>query len=358
MIITRTPFRVSFFGGGTDYPDWYLQHGGQVLSATIDKYSWLIVRYKPPFHDHRYRVVYRRIETCQQVREIQHPVVRAVLEKLGVTRGLDIHHEGDLPARAGMGSSSAFTVGLLHAVHARMGRVPTRHDLALEAIEVEQGILGETVGSQDQVAAAHGGLNHIRFLPGGQITVRPVTLTRSRQRELERHMLLVFTGIARTAERVARSYVDDLAQRQAQLHELNAMVPQAMGLLERGDLQGFSGLLHESWRVKRQLSQQVSNDRVDAIYEAARRAGAWGGKLSGAGGGGFMLLLLPPDRRAEVLEALPGLILVPVRLDFEGSRVIFFEQGEDWERLDRAQARQGTLPVIEHPLEGSEEGEP
>ncbi len=355
MIITRTPFRLSFFGGGTDYPDWYLREGGQVLSATIDKYCWLIVRYKPPFHDHRYRIVYRRIETCQRVEEIEHPVVRAVLEKLGVTRGLDIHHEGDLPARAGMGSSSAFTVGLLHAVHARLGRVPSRHELAMEAIDLEQNILGETVGSQDQVAAAHGGLNHVRFLRGGQITVRPVPLPRARQRQLERHMLLVFTGIARTAERVARSYVDELAQRESQLRQLDAMVPEAMGLLARDDLEGFAGLLHESWQLKRGLSRLVSNDRVDGIYEAARRAGAWGGKLSGAGGGGFMLLLLPPERRQRVLEALSPLIHVPVRLDFEGSRVIFFDQGEDWAQLDRAQARAGVVPVIEHPVEHGED---
>jgi D-glycero-alpha-D-manno-heptose-7-phosphate kinase len=354
MIITRTPFRLSFFGGGTDYPDWYLQHGGQVLSATIDKYCWLIVRYKPPFHDHRYRVVYRRIETCQRVDEIEHPVVRAVLEKLGVTRGLDIHHEGDLPARAGMGSSSAFTVGLLHAVHARLGRVPSRHELGLEAIDLEQNNLGETVGSQDQMAAAHGGLNHMRFLRGGQITVRPVPLPRARQRELEQHMLLVFTGIARTAERVARSYVEELAQREAQLRELDAMVPQAMDLLARGDLEAFAGLLHRSWRIKRGLSHQVSNDRVDGIYETARRAGAWGGKLSGAGGGGFMLLLAPPERQARILEALAPLIHVPVRLDFEGSRVIFFDQGEDWAQLDRIQARVGAAPVIVHPLDRDE----
>ena len=180
MIITRTPFRVSFFGGGTDYPDWYLSHGGSVLSSTINKYCYLTVRYLPPFHEHRYRMVYRKTELCSKVSDIQHPSARAVLQYLSVDRGIEMHHDGDLPARSGIGSSSAFTVGFLHAMHALSGRMVNKHQLARESIHIEQDVLQEVVGSQDQVAAAYGGLNRIEFSPSGQFSVQPLTITRSR----------------------------------------------------------------------------------------------------------------------------------------------------------------------------------
>ena len=199
MIISRTPFRVSFFGGGTDYPAWYRTYGGAVLATTIDKYCYLSCRYLPPFFEHKFRVVYSKIENCHSVEEIAHPAVREILRYCKIDRGVEIHHDGDLPARSGMGTSSSFTVGLLHALYALKGQMPAKVQLAGESIVIEQEILKETVGSQDQVLAAHGGFNHIIFHTSGEITVKPVTATAARLNELNRHLMLFYTGIRRTA---------------------------------------------------------------------------------------------------------------------------------------------------------------
>ena len=217
MIISRTPYRISFFGGGTDYPSWYQVHGGAVLAATIDKYCYLTCRYLPPFFEHRTRVVYSKIESCGTNDEIAHPSVREVLRHLGITRGIEIHHDGDLPARSGMGSSSAFTVGLLHAAYALQGQMPSKRQLAAEAIYVEQEVLKETVGSQDQVMAAFGGLRHVQFFRGSEFSVRPITLSAPRLAELNDHLMLFYTGIVRTASDLAKSYVDDIQSKRRQL---------------------------------------------------------------------------------------------------------------------------------------------
>src|SRR5262245_20190081 len=210
MIICRTPFRISFFGGGTDYPGWYRAHGGAVVATTIDKYCYLTCRFLPPFFEHRIRIVYSKIENCRDVSEIQHPAVREILRYLRFERGVEVHHDGDLPARSGMGSSSAFTVGLLHALHALAGRMPSKRQLAVEAIEVEQERLRETVGSQDQVLAAYGGFNHVQFPAEGEPVVRPVTVPRERLAELNDHLMLCYSGTARTASEIADTYVHDL----------------------------------------------------------------------------------------------------------------------------------------------------
>ena len=199
MIISRTPFRISFFGGGTDYPAWYRQHGGAVLAATINKYCYLTCRYLPPFFEHRIRVVYSKIENCQRPGEIAHPSARETLLFLKMDRGIEIHHDGDLPGRSGMGSSSSFTVGLLNALHALEGRAVGKKQLATESIHIEQDVLKETVGSQDQVCAAYGGVNRISFLQNGGFTVQPMTLTQERLAELNSHLMLFYTGIKRTA---------------------------------------------------------------------------------------------------------------------------------------------------------------
>jgi D-glycero-alpha-D-manno-heptose-7-phosphate kinase len=340
MIICRTPYRVSFFGGGTDYPGWYRRHGGAVLAATIDKYCYLTVRHLPPFFDHRIRVVYRKIETCQTADEVSHPAVREALRFLRVDRGVEIHHDGDLPARSGMGSSSAFTVGLLHALHALKGEMPTRHQLTTEAITLEQEVLGETVGSQDQTMAAHGGLRHVRFHPGGEIEATPVVLPAGRVAELRSHLMLVYTGIARTAADVAKSYVEGIEARRRQLRLMGQMVDEAIHILTGGvNLVAFGELLHEAWLAKRSLSSVVSNDEVDSLYERALGAGAVGGKLTGAGGGGFLLLFAPPERQADVLEAMDHPVHVPFEFDATGSQIIFYSPGVDYADADRPQRR-------------------
>ena len=267
MIISRTPFRISFFGGGTDYPAWYRQHGGAVLAATINKYCYLTCRYLPPFFEHRLRVVYSKIETCQKLDEIVHPSARETLRYLKLYRGVEIHHDGDLPGRSGMGSSSSFTVGLLHALYALKGQVVGKRQLAAESIHLEQDILKETVGSQDQVCAAYGGVNRINFLPNGDFSVQPMTLSSERLKALNSHLMLFYTGIKRTASEVASSYAVGMEERAALLTRMHDYVEQSCAILNRNqDLTAFGELLHQAWQAKRALSDKVSNARVDGMF--------------------------------------------------------------------------------------------
>ncbi|HEV3259952.1 MAG TPA: hypothetical protein VG013_23995 [Gemmataceae bacterium] len=348
MIICRTPFRLSFFGGGTDYPAWYRRHGGAVLAATIDKFCYLTCRHLPPFFEHRIRVVYRQIETCQTVDEISHPAVRETLKYLGVDRGIELHHDGDLPARSGMGSSSAFIVGLLHALHALRGERPTKLQLVRESIHLEQDVLRETVGSQDQVMAAYGGLKHVRFAAEGTITVDPVPVPSPRVAELQAHLMLFYTGITRTASDVARSYVTRIESCGRQLRVIQELVQESIDILASGtNILAFGDLLHDAWRMKRSLSARVSNTEVDALYGRARSAGAIGGKLAGAGGGGFLLLFVPPDKHAAVLQALHGLIHVPFAFESSGSQIIFCEAEVDYQQAEQDRRRQPAMTFRE-----------
>ena len=303
-----------------------------MLATTIDKYCYLTCRYLPPFFSHRYRVVYSRIEDCQSVDEIAHPVVRAVLQHLDIRQGVEIHHDGDLPARSGMGSSSAFTVGLLAALHALKGEMCSREQLAREAIHVEQDLLHETVGCQDQIITAYGGVNHISFPQSGDFSVRPVTVNHSRLYGLQSHLMLFYTGVERIASQVAQSYVNDLDEtKRRQLRLVRDLVEEAITLLQgEGDLDPLGALLHEAWEAKRSLSSRVSTPVIDAIYETARRAGALGGKLTGAGGGGFMVLFAPPSRHAAVREALRPALHVPFRFQFSGSQIIFYDPEREY----------------------------
>lgn len=339
MITSRTPFRISFFGGGTDYPEWYRQHGGAVLATTIDKYCYLSCRYLPPFFDFRYRVVWSKVENTKTIAQIEHPVVRCLLGHLGIERGVEIHHIGDLPARSGMGSSSAFTVGLLHGLHALQGRMVGKQELMHEAIYAEQTLLQETVGSQDQASAAHGGFNKITFAPNGQIQVSPVVLRPGRIDELDSHLMLFYTGIVRTASKVAKTYVTDLSQKRRQLRILRDLVDESIDLLasDRG-IEGFGELLDEAWTVKRSLGNGISTDEVDALYGRAMAAGAVGGKITGAGGGGFLLLFVPPAQQQAVLDALPELVHVPFRFESSGSQIIFYDREQDFAPAEAARA--------------------
>jgi len=336
MIISRTPYRISFFGGGTDYPSWYRRHGGQVIATTIDKYCYISARYLPPFFEHNFRIVYSRIENCQTIDEIEHPAVRECLRYFQLEQGLEIHHDGDLPARSGLGSSSSFVVGLLHALHALKGNIPGKERLAHEAIHMEQVRLKETVGCQDQVMAAHGGCQRVEFLSDGEIRVTPLTLHPERLAALNSHLMLFFTGIKRTAATIAESYASDVQSVEKQLRSMASMVDEAFRILAgNSDLAAFGKLLHEAWRAKRSLSKQVSNRIIDEIYATARSAGALGGKLLGAGGGGFMLLFADPADHERIREKLARLVHVPFRFERAGSRIIFFDPGEDYTAQSR-----------------------
>jgi D-glycero-alpha-D-manno-heptose-7-phosphate kinase len=341
MIISRTPYRISFFGGGTDYPGWYLKHGGSVLATAIDKYCYITCRYLPPFFEHKYRVVWSKIENCSLVEAIEHPAVREILNFLNYSRGVEIHHVGDLPARSGMGSSSTFTVGLLHALYALQGYMPSKQQLALESIHIEQELIKETVGSQDQVLAAHGGFNQILFHKNGEIAIRPIVLTAERIKELNSHLMLFYSGIKRTANDVASTYVNELDDKKRQLRIMKDLVDESISLLNSShDINGFGELMHEAWQVKRSLSANISNHHVDDIYSRAREAGAIGGKLAGAGGGGFFMMFAPPEKHADIKNALSNLINVPFKFDFGGSQIIYYNPEEDYASLEQERASQ------------------
>lgn len=327
MIITRTPFRVSFFGGGTDYPPWFRQHSGAVLATTIDKYCYLTCRHLPQFFEHKHRIVYSVIENATAIDEIKHPAVREVLRWAGVEHGLEIHHDGDLPARSGLGSSSSFTVGLIKALAALDGRIVSKEQLAKDAIHIEQNLIKENVGSQDQVSAAFGGFNKIVFNQNDTFDVDPVILRKDRQIELENHLMLFFTGFSRIASEVAGSKIANLANRELELKRMFAMVDEAIEILQSEHIQieAFGDLLHQSWQLKRGLSDRVTTPEIDLIYEKALKAGATGGKILGAGGGGFLLVFAKPERQSAVLSALSHLVHVPFKFENAGSRVVLYQ---------------------------------
>lgn len=335
MIISRTPYRISLFGGGTDYPGWYLRHGGAVLATAIDKYCYITCRYLPPFFEHRSRFVYSKIESVSSFDEIQHPAIRETLRFLNIERGIEIHHDGDLPARSGMGSSSSFTVGLLNALYALKGIMPSKQQLLTESLHIEQEMIKETVGSQDQTLAAYGGFNHVNFMQNGDISVRPVIMSAEAMHHFNDHLMLFYTGIKRTAADVADSYVPDIDDKRRQLRIMKDLVDEALSVLGKGgNFNEFGSLLHEAWQAKRSLSSRVSNGQVDDMYNAALTAGALGGKITGAGGGGFMLLFVPPECQDKVRESLKSQIHVPFRIDNTGSQIIYFQHEEDYSKQE------------------------
>lgn len=325
MIISRTPFRISFFGGGTDYPTWIQEHGGAVIGTTINHFCYISCRYLPPFFDHKYRVCYSKIENANIIEQIEHPAVNGVLSYLKFhDRGLEIHHDADLPARAGLGSSSAFVVGLCNALLALRGRSISKGELTQLAIHIEQNIVNETVGCQDQTLTAHGGLNCAYFFPNGNISVRPVIASEKRVVMFQNHLLLFFTGFSRYAHEIAKSKVANFQMRKNELHRMSAMVGEALDILqnENRDLLALGELLHETWQLKKSLSDKVSSSQIDEIYEKALEAGAMGGKLLGAGGGGFMLFFVPPSNQEAVKQALSSLLHIPFRFENSGSSII------------------------------------
>jgi D-glycero-alpha-D-manno-heptose-7-phosphate kinase len=298
-----------------------------VLATTIDKYCYISCRRLPPFFEHKHRIVYSRIENVQHPDEIEHPAVRAVLNWAKVDEGVEVHHDGDLPARSGLGSSSSFTVGLVNALYALRGQMVSKDVLAQNAIHIEQELIGENVGSQDQISAAYGGFNRIDFHRDGAFDVSPIVLRSGRSRELHSHLMLCFTGLSRIASEVAKSKIDNLDKRQEELNCIRQMVDEATGILQCADrpIVEFGRLLHESWLYKRRLSDRVSTPVIDEIYDAAIAAGAVGGKILGAGGGGFLLLFAEPERHAAIRERLAHLVHVPFNFENSGSRVVLYQ---------------------------------
>lgn len=322
-VVCLTPYRISLMGGGRDYPQWYLENGGAVISTTINHYCCITARYLPQFFEHKSRIVWSQIENVRGSEEIRHPAVREVLKYLNM-EGVEIHHDGDLPARSGIGSSSAFTVGLLNALHTLKGESKTKMELALEAIHVEQDLVGEMVGSQDQMAVANGGLNYITFSKKGDIEVQPMDLPFRRIKELESHLMLVFTGFPHLASEIASTY--DFEKHKTELQEMSQLTDDAFTILHTKPIVELGKLLHEAWLLKRSLSPSVANPYIDFLYDTAIKAGAIGGKVIGAGGGGFMLLFCEPHMQPFVRKALDRLLFVPFQLESYGSHVIIGDE--------------------------------
>lgn len=337
MIIVRTPLRVSFFGGGTDHPAWFKVFGpGAVISTTIDKYVYITLRHLPKIFDYKYRVAWRMLETASSIDEIQHPVIREVLRHYAPAdgNGYEISYNADLPARSGLGSSSAFTVSALHALFQHQQLAFTKASLAQEAMRVEQDLLGEPVGCQDQAACAYGGLNRFEFKGDGSFEATPVKTSLYRRQMLQKHLTMYFTGFTRDAGAIEKSKVETFGDKRTQMARLYELVSLGQGILESETkpLEDFGALLDDAWNQKKALSTNVSNGPIEEIYAAARAEGALGGKLLGAGGGGFILLFTPPERQQAVRARLERMnvangkapVCVPIRLEDEGSRTILY----------------------------------
>lgn len=327
MIISRTPFRISFFGGGTDYHTWYEKHGGAVLSTTINHYCYITTRCLPPFFPEKSRIVWSKIEAVADNSAIEHPSVRAVLEYIGAKYGIELHHMGDLPARSGLGSSSAFTVGMLNSsLNKYDGKSPLeKESLAKLSIHIERDILKENVGIQDQIACAYGGLNHIQIAPNGTFTVNPLGIPLKRVQALQDHCLLFFTGIQRTASEIAgeQMAIQKRGEKTKDLKSMQEMVGHAVDLLRyNARMEVFGGLLDEAWNIKRSLAKNISTDFIDNIYKRGKSAGAIGGKLLGAGGGGFMLFFARPEDHDRIRAELKELLWVPFKFESVGSKII------------------------------------
>jgi len=321
MILTRTPFRVSFAGGGSDLPEFYRRSPGAVLSCTIDKAMYIAVH--PYFHD-KIRIKYSRTEDVASAAEVGHPLVRECLNLVGIERGMEIASFADVPAGTGMGSSSAFTVGLLHALWARSGKKPNPHELATAACEIEIERAGEPIGKQDQFAAAYGGLNFIQFSPDESVEVHPVKSSAKTRDELSRRLMLFYNGLERPAasnlSEQARNMADQNKFRSVQ--QMVELATALRGALEKDNLDSFGDILDQGWKLKRSLASGITNDVVETNYKMAREAGAAGGKLLGAGSGGFLLLSCAADKQRQVREALAGLREMPVALTTSGSEIV------------------------------------
>ena len=326
MIITKTPLRISFFGGGTDYPEYFNEFGGCVLSTTINKYVYVITNPIGGLLDDKYRIAYRKLEQCNSIDEIEHPSAREVLRHLGIHDGLDINIISDLPARTGLGSSSSFTVGLLHNLYAFKGLSKSKMEYAQEAIYVEKEILKENVGVQDQLAAAFGGFNYMHFSEQG-LRVEPLQISDARKLALEKNLMLFYTGINRFATEVLKEQIQNTKEKKinTELKDIYNMVQQGMSILsdESNQLDDFGRLMHEAWMAKRSLSTAISNETLDNIYNKAMSAGAIGGKLLGAGGGGFFLFYVPQENQDAVKTALSHLHQIDIQFENQGSQIIF-----------------------------------
>lgn len=321
MIITRTPFRISFVGGGTDFEDFYRQYPGRVLSTTIDKYIYLGLN---PKFDHQIRLSYSKTENVASSQEIEHPIVRAALEEVGIERGIEITSVGDIPGGGtGLGSSSSFTVGLLQGLYTFLSKYVPAEVLAEKACQIEIGKLGSPIGKQDQYIAAFGGLNVINFNRDGKVEVEPIYLTPKIKEDFQNHLMLFYTGLQRASNPILTEQKENIDKKFEFLKRLSDLVPVFRGYLEKGDFQKMGEVLHQNWLLKKELSSGISNPQIEEMYNLVLENGAWGGKILGAGGGGFLLVVASPENQPKIKEALNQYQLTPFRFSEAGSKVIF-----------------------------------
>lgn len=321
MIIVQTPLRVSFFGGGTDFPSFYLSEGGCVLTSAIDKYIFVTIKKR---FDQLLRVGYTRTEMAEKVADIQHELIREAFRVAGINDGVEVTTMGDIPsAGSGLGSSSTVTVGSLHAMYALQGKLISAENLARQACEIEIDRLGKPIGVQDQYIAAYGGFRFIEFKPSGEILVSSIELDKATRRRLNQNLLLYYTGTTRRADGILEEQKKNISQKLSVLRHLKEMAYTARDELSAGNVDAIGELLHESWELKKRLASQISNNHIDEIYQAARSAGALGGKITGAGGGGFLLLYCPYQYQEKLREVMGGFQELPFEIEDEGSKVIF-----------------------------------
>ena len=326
MIITKTPYRVSFFGGGSDYPEWFNEHHGEVISSTINKYLYISCRELPHFFKHKFRVVYSKIENVKKISDINHNGVKQLLLHSKVKDGLEIHYDGDLPSRSGMGSSSCFVVGLMNALLKFKNKDISKKKLAQESIYIERNVMKENVGWQDQIAASYGGFNNI-FFKGNTYKVNKIKCKKSFQDNLNKKLFLLYTGKSRTAEKITRSYTNKLKNIKKQnIYKILNFVSEAKKIIKNNNTDDFGYLLNETWYQKRELSKIVSNNKIDELYTKGKNNGALGGKLLGAGGGGFLLFYVNTKNKEKFLNAFKKKVIVPIQLSEKGSEIIFNEK--------------------------------
>lgn len=330
MVISKTPFRMSFFGGGTDYPEFYQEHGGSVLSTTFDKYCYVTARHLPPFFEYENMIAYSKVEKVNSTDEIVHPSIRETMKYMDM-RQMHVGYDGDLPARAGLGSSSSFVVGMMNSFYALKGKYVEKRRLADEAIYIERVLCKESGGIQDQIAVAFGGLNRIDFGAGGY-SVTPIIMHPERKKQLNKNLMLFFTGFSRISAEIAESQkkVTSSGTKTPELCHMVEIVQEACSLLQdkKSDLNGFGKLLDEAWKIKRGITNKISTSSIDRIYNEAIQAGATGGKLLGAGGGGFILFYVEEERQKKVREELKDLVYVPFEFEDDGSQIMYYAEEE------------------------------
>lgn len=324
MLINRTPYRISFFGGGTDYPNWYKKYGGEVISTTINKYIYLTCRNLPNFFKHKYRIVYSKIDLAKKVKDIDHYVVRKLIQHKNFKDGFELHYDGDLPAQSGMGSSSSFIVGTISIFNQMQKIKLSKKKLAEESLNFEQNILKEVVGSQDQIAASYGGFNSITFNQDGSYNIKELKIKNDIEKKLNNRLILLFTGNQRRANDIVKTYVHKLTiQKKNQMMDIQNYVLKAKKYIKNGLLDDFGDLLNESWYKKKELSKNISSNLIDEIYKRALKNGSLGGKLLGAGGGGFFLFYVPEENFEKFKKSLKNYPLIPFKFEKEGSQIIY-----------------------------------